>query len=133
MHKIIKFGLGLAAGAMMSMGLAQAAGIDGVWRTPKGWKVKIYKCGASHCGRVIGGTKDRDVKNPNKALRKRKVVGIRMIWGMKKSGSSYAGKLYNPKDGKVYTGKISVSSPGSIKLSGCVFGGLICKGQTWRK
>jgi len=110
-----------------------AGGLDGVWRTPKGWKVKLYKCGAAYCGRVIGGTKDKDVHNPKKSMRSRKVVGIRMIWGMKKNGKKYSGKLYNPKDGKTYSGKITPVSASSIKLAGCVFGGLICKSQTWRK
>ncbi len=133
MRKIAKLGVGMMAGLFLSMGVAQAASIDGVWRTQKGWKVKMYKCGSSYCGKVVGGTKDRDVKNPNKALRKRKMVGVRMIWSMKKSGSSYSGKLYNPNDGKTYTGKISKITGSSMKLAGCVFGGLICKSQTWRK
>jgi len=133
MKTIAKLGAGLIAGVMMSLSMAHAAGIDGVWRTPKGWKVKIYACGSARCGKVIGGTKDKDAHNPNKALRSRKVVGIRMIWGMKKTGSGYAGKLYNPKNGKTYTGKISIKSASNISLSGCVFGGLICQAQTWRK
>lgn len=133
MKQSIKLAAGIIIGGMMSMGVAQAGGIDGVWKTEKGWKVKIYKCGSSHCGKVVDGTSVKDVHNPNKALKSRKVVGVRMIWGMKKSGSKYAGKLYNPNDGKTYTGKIVVLSASSIKLSGCVFGGLICKSQTWSK
>jgi len=129
----IKFAIGALAGVVMSMGVAQAAGIDGVWRTQKGWKVKIYQCGGSRCGKVVGGTSAKDVHNPNKALRKRRMVGVRMIWGMKGSGSKYSGKLYNPNDGKTYTGKIEVQSASKLRLSGCVFGGLICKGQTWTK
>jgi len=133
MKQGIKLAAGIIISGVMSMGMAQAAGIDGVWKTEKGWKVKIYKCGSSRCGKVVGGTKAKDVHNPNKALRSRRMVGVRMVWGMKKSGSGYAGKLYNPNDGKTYTGKIAVKSASAIKLSGCVFGGLICKGQTWRK
>lgn len=121
------------AGALLASSAAYAAGINGTWRTEKGWKVKLYKCGGSYCGRVVGGTTSRDVKNPNKALRSRRMVGVRMIWGMKKSGSKYSGKLYNPNDGKIYTGKISNITGSSMRLSGCVLGGLICKSQTWRK
>ncbi|HFC05202.1 MAG TPA: DUF2147 domain-containing protein [Rhizobiales bacterium] len=126
-------GIGLMAGMMMTMGAAQAASVDGVWRTEKGWKVKMYKCGGAYCGKVVGGTSAKDIHNPNKALRSRRMVGVRMIWGMKKSGSSYSGKLYNPNDGKTYTGKISKITGSSMRLAGCVFGGLICKSQTWRK
>ena len=133
MKHVAKIAVGLMAGFMVSMSVAQAASIQGVWRTEKGWKVKLYKCGGSYCGKVVGGTNAKDVKNPNKALRSRRMVGVRMIWGMKKSGDSYAGKLYNPNDGKTYTGKISKITGSSMRLSGCVLGGLICKGQTWRK
>lgn len=133
MKSIAKIGVGVMAGFLLSISVAQAAGISGTWRTEKGWKVKLYKCGGSYCGRVVGGTKSRDTKNPNKALRSRKMVGVRMVWGMKKSGSGYSGKLYNPNDGKTYTGKISKVTGSSMRLSGCVLGGLICKGQTWRK
>jgi len=133
MKSLVKFGVSMMTGLIISMGVAQAAGIDGVWRTEKGWKIKMYKCGSSYCGKVVGGTTAKDVKNPNKALRSRKMVGVRMIWGMKKSGSGFSGKLYNPNDGKTYSGKISKIKSNSLTLSGCAFGGLICKGQTWRK
>jgi len=133
MKSVIKIGVGVMAGLMITMGVVQAASIDGVWRTEAGWKVKMYKCGGSYCGRVVGGVTGKDVKNSNAALRKRNIVGIRMIWGMKKTQSGFAGKLYNAKDGKTYTGKISNVSGKSMKLSGCAFGGLICRSQTWRK
>ena len=133
MKTMANLGIGLMAGMMMTMGAAQAASVDGVWRTEKGWKVKMYKCGGAYCGKVVGGTSAKDIHNPNKALRSRRMVGVRMIWGMKKSGSSYSGKLYNPNDGKTYTGKISKITGSSMRLAGCVFGGLICKSQTWRK
>ncbi len=133
MKKLAKFGVGVMTGLMISMGAAQAASVAGVWRTEAGWKVKMYKCGGAYCGKVVGGVTGKDVKNSNKALRKRNIVGIRMIWGMKKTKSGFAGKLYNAKDGKTYTGKISKITGSSMKLSGCAFAGLICKSQTWRK
>lgn len=129
----IGFAATVLAGTVLVAVAAQAASVTGTWRTPKGWKVKIYKCGGAYCGRVVGGVSGKDVKNSNKALRNRKIVGIRMIWGMKKSGSKYSGKLYNPNDGKIYTGKIGSITANSIKLSGCALAGLICRGQTWRK
>ena len=45
---------------------------------------------------------------------------------------AYAGKVLRPADNKVYNGKAQVSG-GSMKLSGCVAGGLICKSQTWTR
>ncbi len=126
----------MAGGMLLSVfsGAALAGGgLDGVWRTEHGWHVKLYKCGGGYCGNVVGGTTMKDIHNPKPALRSRKVVGIRMIWGMRKSGSSYMGKLYNPKDGKVYSGYLKPLSANAVKLSGCILGGLICKSQTWKR
>ena len=131
MKRFIITGFAGATAALIMAGAAYAGELDGVWRTKSGWQVKLYKCGSAYCGRVVGGTTMKDVHNPKKSLRSRKVVGIRMVWGMRKKGSGYTGQLYNPKDGKTYSGKVKVLSNSAIKLSGCVFGGLICKGQTW--
>ncbi len=133
MKKVLMIVTATAFGAMALASTVQAASVDGVWRTPAGWKVKMYKCGGSYCGKVIGGTKKLDSHNPNKALRSRKMVGVRMIWGMKGSNGKYTGKLYNPNDGKVYTGKIKVNSARNMSLSGCALAGLICKSQTWTR
>ena len=133
MNKTIKFGAGILVGAMFVVNVVQAASPAGVWRTEAGWKVKLYKCGGAYCGEVVGGVNGKDAKNPNKALRSRMIVGIRMIWAMKKTKSGFTGKLYNAKDGKTYTGKLSNITGSSMKLSGCAFGGSICRSQTWRK
>jgi len=113
-------------------GMAGAASVDGTWRTPKGWLIKIAPCGDARCGTVVGGTSELDKHNPDPAKRSRKMVGVRLLWGLKKSGKGWAGKLYNPHDGKTYTGKVAVSGD-SLKLSGCVLGGLFCRSQTWRR
>ena len=107
--------------------------LDGTWRTEGGWLIKIHRSGGSYCGKVVGGSKGKDVNNLDPAKRNRKLVDLRLFSGMKKSGNGYAGSLYNPKDGKTYSGKLKVLSARSIKLSGCVLAGLICKGQTWKK
>ena len=133
MRKVFVFA---AAGAVLLMagaGVAHAAGVEGVWRTERGWQVKIYKCGGGLCGKVVGGTTMKDVHNPNPVLRKRSVVGIDIIRSMRKQGKRFKGKLYNPKDGNTYTGYIEPLSANKLKLSGCVLGGLICKGQTWTR
>ena len=126
----------IVAGAVLllaGIGVARAAGVEGQWRTEHGWQVKIYQCGGALCGRVMSGTTMKDVHNPDPRLRKRSVVGIRLIRGMRKRGGRYEGRLYNPGDGKTYTGYIEPLSADALRLSGCVLGGLICRGQTWTR
>ena len=133
MRKVFMITAAGAALLMAGAGVAQAAGVEGVWRTERGWQVQIYKCGTGLCGKVVGGTTMKDVHNPNPSLRKRSVVGIDIMRGMRKDGKRYKGKLYNPRDGKTYTGTIEPLSANKLKLSGCVLGGLICKSQTWTR
>ncbi|MFK5977515.1 MAG: DUF2147 domain-containing protein [Rhizobiaceae bacterium] len=35
--------------------------------------------------------------------------------------------------GKIYSGHVIVLGANSVKLEGCVFGGLICRGKTWSR
>jgi uncharacterized protein (DUF2147 family) len=45
-------------------------------------------------------------------------------------GGKYSGSITKPQNGKTYSGKASLSG-GSLKMSGCVLGGLICESQNW--
>lgn len=130
------FILSLSASGVSIAQAAPAGKIDGVWQTQSGdTRVRIGPCGGAWCG-VIVWTRDggADVKNPAPALRSRSLNGLTMITGMKPDAAgSYAGKLYNYRDGKTYTGKMQPISPTELQLKGCVLGGLICSGQTWTR
>jgi uncharacterized protein (DUF2147 family) len=41
--------------------------------------------------------------------------------------------VYNAEDGKTYSGSLTLQDGNTIKLEGCVLGGLICKAQTWKR
>ena len=127
--------IGIAALAMVTAAPVKADP-SGTWLTASGdTKVKIFPCSSSYCGTIVWQqTPTNDTKNPDPTKRERPLVGVQMISGLKPSGENqYSGKLYNPEDGKTYTGKVILQSPSRMKLSGCVLGGLICKGQTWTK
>jgi uncharacterized protein (DUF2147 family) len=121
-----------------SLGLAQSADdVLGTWQNPdNGSHIRIAKCGSGVCATVIK-VKDpsrTDEHNPDPKLRDRKVQGLTIMNGAKKTGDkTWAGKLYNTQDGKTYNGTITVVSKDSIKLEGCVLGGLICQGPTWTR
>ena len=48
------------------------------------------------------------------------------------SGEGFEGSLYNPKDGKTYSGSLTPKGPDTVEVSGCVLS-VICKRQTWRR
>lgn len=107
--------LALAAAIMMA-GAAHADPIEGNWKTQSGETAAIGGCGGGFCITLKTG----------------KYAGKR-IGQMNAGGSgSYSGTITDPTDDKTYKGKASLAG-GSMKMSGCVLGGLFCKTQTWSK
>jgi uncharacterized protein (DUF2147 family) len=108
----------------------------GVWRHPEnGSHVEMSKCGAGLCAKIVSiedGQKTDD-KNPDPALRGRPIVGLPIMTGAKKTGpESWSGSLYNRADGKTYAGTITVRSPDTLDLAGCVLS-VFCKTLTWTR
>ncbi|GBU18925.1 MULTISPECIES: DUF2147 domain-containing protein [Methylobacterium] len=112
----------------------KGADASGLWLTQTGdSKVRLSRCGAGYCG-VIASTSGKgiDEHNPDPALRGRSVVGVQIVNAPTASGEGYEGTLYNPKDGKTYSGSLKITGPGTIEVAGCVMG-VFCKRQTWKK
>jgi uncharacterized protein (DUF2147 family) len=109
----------------------------GTWRHPdNGSHISVYQCGGGLCAKVVkvADPSRKDEKNPDPKLRSRPVVGVVIMSGAKKSGDkSWAGKLYNTQDGETYNGTVTVVSKNTLKLEGCVLGGLVCQGPTWAR
>lgn len=125
----------LASLTLASPTLAQGQDPIGTYLSETGdTRVRIARCGGAYCGTIVavrGETKD--VNNPDPALKTRNLVGVRMISDIRPSGEGFEGSLYNYKDGKTYSGRMSFQGGGAMQLSGCVLGGLICRTQTWTK
>ena len=123
--------LGFAGGAS-----AQMAEPSGVWIVANGHaRVRIGPCGEAFWG-VIDWARNPNVdkNNPDPAKRSRPVVGMPILLAMKAAGpNEWKGEIYNAENGKTYDGKMSVTGPDALKISGCVFGGLFCGGQTWER
>jgi len=123
------------------LGMAPAAGAAtaeqalGVWLTKSGSHVKFYKCGTKLCGKIIKRKNpgELDSKNKNPKLRSRKILGINLMYGLKKDRANrWAGRLYNPEDGKIYTGFVTVISANKVRMEGCV-ARIFCKSQSWSR
>ena len=116
---------------VMSAGAAWAADpAEGMWQTQVDdgayANVKMAPCGGAICGTIARTFNDTgEYKSKN--------LGKKLVIDMKPSGGGkYAGNVWRPSNGKVYIGKMSVSGA-TLKLSGCVAGGLICSKQTWQR
>lgn len=85
---------------------------EGVWLMDSKVAVQIFDCGDLLCGRVIWlviprdaqGVLNRDVRNPDLALRQRPLCGMTVLWALHPlAGERWErGWFYNPFDGKTY-------------------------------
>ena len=121
----------IAAGAMTMMGMpASAEGVDGIWAMTDGKvTVKVATCGGNLCAKIVGlkepiskidGKPKVDHENPNASLRKRPLIGIDILVGMKPDKTGvWKGQIYNADDGKIY--KATLTQNGNkISLKACV-------------
>jgi uncharacterized protein (DUF2147 family) len=123
--------------------MAQAGGqVSGIWLTQAGdAKVRVSKCGAGVCGVVVWlrepidpatGKSQVDDKNPNPALRTRRIIGLPLFSGMRPTGpDKWSGQIYNADDGSIYASKISLAGPQMLRVEGCV--GALCGGENWTR
>src|SRR6266403_698161 len=87
----------------------------GVWNTEKnGGMVRIEQCGQDLCGYAV----------PN---------GEKILVNMKPSDRKWTGRIHDPDSGKIYDSTIAMKGPNTLRVQGCVFGGMFCGGQTWNR
>lgn len=109
-----KVSLALAAVLCLS-GAALADDIVGNWTTDSGETASIT--GSSSFAITV-----KTGKHAGKRIGTFKADG----------GGKYSGKITDPANDKTYSGKATLSG-NSLKMSGCVLGGLICRGQNWKR
>ncbi len=140
---------------LMTTGVsAQESKVFGTWLTASGVaQVKIGPCteGASGalCGFIIGLINPKgpdgkvvapeiatDYRNADPKLRSRKVIGMPLIWGFKKTNDPNVfegGQIYNGENGKVYSANISLQPDDTLRLRGYVGSPMFGETQVWTR
>ena len=112
--------------------------VFGVWLTKDGaGHVEITPCGQSACGTVIwgepGSGSPTDEKNPNPALRSRRIVGLRILDSFTRGRNGWVnGRIYDPKSGNTYRSEIATQANGTLTVKGCV-APLLCRTDVWQR
>lgn len=113
---------------LATMASAQDAAV-GIWQTEVDdgsfAHIVMSPCGGAVCGSIqrTFNADGSEYQSPN--------IGKRIVIDMVPNGDgSYNGSVFRPSNGKTYTGKMDVSGD-SLRLRGCVAGGLICASQNW--
>ncbi|MBR5212253.1 MAG: DUF2147 domain-containing protein [Bacteroidales bacterium] len=97
---------------------AFAQDVVGKWKLDDGSAiVEVYKQGDAFNGKIVwlqdptepDGSPAVDTNNPDAKLRSRKLIGLNMLSGLKKSGAEYTGgSIYDPGNGKTYNCSMKV-------------------------
>ena len=103
---------------LMPLAAAFAQDVIGKWKLDNGTAiVEVYKSGAVYNAKIVwlekpteaDGTPAVDDLNPDPALRKRQLIGLNMLSGLKENGGEYSGgKIYDPGNGKTYNCSMKV-------------------------
>ena len=119
--------------------------------TPLGWwldqtgkgGILIAPCGGQVCGRIewlkvpldAKGKPKTDIHNPDPALQRRPICGLKMMGGFMPdgSGSWTGGWVYDPNAGKTYKGVMHVTADGSLSLRGYVGIPLFGRSEVWTR
>lgn len=112
---------------------APATGVIGTWVNPRGSvHVVTGNCAGGLCGWVTWA-------NPV-AIRDARESGVQNLVGtallrdyLPTSAGRWQGQVYVPDMGRSFFSTIQQLDPNSLRISGCILGGLICKSQIWRR
>jgi len=116
--------LRIIAAAALSLPVAANAAdpIYGIWVRDghPNDKLEFYDCSGKLCAK---GTLPMPDGSPAPIILRSAAKSGQNVW---------KGDLFNPEDGKTYSGKMTLSGT-TLTTAGCVFGGLICKSTNWAK
>jgi uncharacterized protein (DUF2147 family) len=118
----------------------------GVWLTgKKKAAVEIMPCDDAAerlCGRLVWMQKLYDDKgrlrldwyNPDESKRRQPMCGVSVLRHLRKNGDGeWEGKVYNPKDGKTYSGIVRPQSEDTLELRAFLGIELLGKSETWTR
>lgn len=122
---------------------AAANAVLGEWLTGEGTsKILIYKCGEEYCGKISwlkepekDGKPRVDDKNPEERLRNQPLMGMEIMKGFSFDGEDTwkGGKIYDPKSGNTYSGKMTLADPKTLNLRGYILVPLLGRTETWTR
>ncbi|MGL6070562.1 DUF2147 domain-containing protein [Craterilacuibacter sp.] len=120
---------------------ALAAGVAGTWKTIDD-ETKQPKALVQISESATGELSGKIVKLFNKpdavcdacegANKGKPVVGMNMLWGLKKEGNGWdGGKILDPKTGKIYSAKMKLTADNKLEVRGFIGMALLGRTQTW--
>lgn len=142
--RAVIFALALVAAVSGGGAVAASQGsgaIAGLWSTgSNGGQVELYRCGAAICGKVVDAAPlranpdHRDVKNPHRKLRERRVKGLVVLRGFMGGPREWTGgPVYDPETGEgAARATLSLRADGKLEGKGCK-AAIFCHTKIWAR
>lgn len=114
----------------------------GFWVTgERDWVVEITNCPTGFCGKLVGLSQDArpnvlrtDTRNPKRAKRGLSLCGLSIMGSFHPSKDTprqwEGGWVYDPQNGKTYSGKMRLDGPDTLKVRGYVLFPLFGRDKT---
>ena len=139
---------------LCAAGTAIAAGPDdilGIWyNQDKDAQIELYKCALKYCGKIVWlktpdypegsadgtpGTPKLDHNNPDTVRKKDPIIGLNIVrdFSFDEENRWAGGTVYDPKNGKTYSGKMTLVSPQRLDLRGYIGISLIGRTTSWSR
>ncbi len=127
----------------IALAAVKADDIVGTWYNgEKTSKIQVYRTtGGSYAGKIVwlkepndaNNNPRKDVKNPDKKLQGRALMGLVVLTGLDFNGKDQwkSGKIYDPKSGKTYSCKGELENANTLKLRGYIGVSLVGRTDTW--
>lgn len=123
---------------------AQKDKIEGFWlNQEKEAKVEIYKAkNGKFYGKIVwlkepnrDGKPKTDINNPKENLRPQPIIGLLILKGFNKDGEKVYedGTVYDPKNGKTYSCKITYENANTLSIRGYVGISMLGRTTTWTR
>jgi uncharacterized protein (DUF2147 family) len=111
---------------------AQSPTPAGVWlHANKRIQIEITPCEDRLCATIVwfqwpnddNGLPLVDLKNKDPALRARPLLGLKVLYGLRRTGENSweDGYVYNPDDGVDYRAEMSIAKDGTLRIRAYVF------------
>ncbi|MES2447538.1 MAG: DUF2147 domain-containing protein [Bacteroidota bacterium] len=116
--------------------------ILGKWLNSSGeGQLEIFKKGDKYFGKLVwikepneNGKPKVDVKNPNANLRAKPILGLEIVKDFVYEDKEYIdGKVYDPKTGKTYSGKMTLEGANKLNMRGFIGISLIGRTEAWKR
>ena len=140
----------VTATAGMTASASAQSMVEGLWRSANGSEIDIAPCSAGFCGTLTKPSVSAhdiskygdaetarqsflDEHNEDASLRGRKLLGLELLRVQGTTNPWYfEGAVYNPSDGKTYSGAITMVGADTMMLKGCALV-VFCKEEQWSR